>query len=992
MSDLDPYSSTFLTRLRSRLDSKARADEGLKENVQDAYAQPGPLHVAAAVNHVFTLQSLPQNPDATLQRQLVRESVPAPGLWAIRGRILTRAHRKGVLNTLGRDGIRNAIAQIGNRIETPTQKMFEALILDENIALEKLSRIDLVALGEALHWVAGVMDPPFGDGEIETAITRSDAWSPFSHLLDQSFVGREDNIKVLGRFIGLRLEDEGSLAPVRPPETRLLFLEGVGGIGKSALIAHFLARIRTAGGVPFAPFGYIASDDPALDVTDPDLLLTEVAEQIQRHVWLAARQTGTTASSDRTDGAYADFKESVRQQAGTLELASKRGSSSGSLDLRLGALREGSSMVADAFSKFADVASQTMADSHGNVPPVLIVIDTFEEVRYRGTARLLPFWRLIEQLLEYSEVIRVIISGRVPLPRPEGEFLSENLSLTELSRAASVDLLGQDTDLDPDTLDRLARQIGGNPLNLRLAARVVSGEQPGRYGIEGLTSRRWGFFRVSEELIRGQLYRRVLDHIHDPRVRALAHPGMVLRRVTPGVIEQVLAPVCGIELDGPDSPEHLFHELSKEHTLVHRGDDQALYYREDVRRPVLELLTNDQPDLTRRVHIAAFLHYSDKIENGKPDQVANCEAIYHGIMLGHDGDTLEKFWTKDVSAGLESAIDELPPEGKVWLAGKMDITLPQEFYREASTSEWERMIGPRALAVLQEAGSLEVLAMLTEREERTIQSPLISIEARCLVSIGDYGAAENLLVRALEETPLNGNPGRKAEYLWLLAKAYLESGDRVGTLDTLRDLAEVAGSLTSPLPLVQTLSSVLSVAPDEDPSVPLFRADLIQALLRCSDAEISDEPDVVRRGFAQVDLAAVPRLPRCALASLSDLYDIAARGSSFNPTAEGIRSVLDLARKLDGRAELLELGRGLIGALDTNPLRTTSFLEAFGVLRKPLVLARDDAPDAAGAVAAQVVWHFLQMETTSLATATLAGIDEYRSSWEVETTYKAAAV
>lgn len=997
MTGLHTYSSAFLDRLRNRLDTGNRdAGPVMSTLGTTAAAAPetGPAWVAAAVNHVFTPQNLPGNPDAAVLSDLARDSVPAPGYWAIRGRILARAHRKEILNGLGLDGIRTAIEQSDDRIETPAQAMFEALVRGEDLVLDRLSRLELVALGEVLPWLNGIMDLPFSDKEIEIAITRSDAWAPFSHLLGQSFVGREDNIRVLGRFIGLKLEKDGTRTPADPPETRLLFMGGVGGIGKSALIAHFLARIRDAEGLPFSPFAYIAADDPAVDVTETDLLLTEAADQIWRHVKLYAQAGKASEALEKAERAYEDFKSRISQQANTVELATKRTSSSGSLDLRLDALRKGSQEVAAVFCAFAGLACQAMQDAKGPVPPALIVIDTFEEVRYRSSARLLPFWRVLEQLVEAEADIRVIISGRAPLPQPQNSLRSAQLALTELSREAAVDLLGQDTDLDPDVLDRLAQQIGGNPLNLRLAARVVSGEQPGRYGISGLTSRRWGFFRVSEELIRGQLYRRVLDHIHDPRVRTLAHPGMVLRRITPEIIEDVLAPVCDIELDDGESAGELFTELAKEHTLVRRGDDEALYYRDDVRRPVLELLSNDQPELTRRVHEAAFHHYSDEIEAGTPDLVDHCEAIYHGIMLGLDAASLDAFWVKEVNTGLESAIDELPAEGKVWLAGRMDISLPEEFYREAGTAEWERMIGPRALAVLQEAGSLEVLSMLSEREERTSQSPLVSIEARCLVSIGDYSAAEELLVSSLEASPINGNPGRRAEYLWLLAKTYLERGDRDLALRTLRDLAEVAGSLASPLPLVQTLSSALSIAPGDDPSVPLFRSDLVHALLRCSDAEISREPDVVRRGFSKVDPSAAPRLPRCALASLSGLYDIVVRSEAFKPTASGMKSILEIAGKCEseGRDGVRDLGRELQKALDPDQLRTSSFLEAFNALRRPLVEARDDAPDPAGAIAAQVVWHLLQMETTSLATATLAGIDEYRMNWEVETNYQAAAV
>ncbi len=1014
MSELTGYSSDFLTRLRDRVASSqaktGTAAHGLYGKAaanNEAAEAPDPALVAAAISHVFTLENLPHVPDAAVMQVLARDSVPAPGFWKIRGRILSRARRVEVLNALGRDGVRDALRDSPPPLRTPTQEMFEHLVMGHPIDPPRLLRSSLVALREALLWVSGLMSPPFTEDDIDVAITQSDAWTPFRHLLDQSLVGRSEMMDDLSGFLGLRLGPDGALAQTKAPRERLLFMEGVGGIGKTALIAHFIARFRDDKGMALSPFAYLACDDPGFDVTETELMLTAAADQILRHFQLAARRVGH-AFPREADAAYHRFMAAVRQQSDTAEIATKRSSTAGSLDSRLDTLREGDDAVTSAFADFADMVTEAMSGVAGITLPCLIVIDTFEEVRYRSAARLLPFWRLVEHLLEWSDSIRIIIVGRGPIPRPNYGFRAGTLALNELSREAAVDLLVQESGRAPESLERLARQIGGNPLNLRLAARVISDEAPGRYGIAGLSTRRWGIFRISEELIRGQLYRRVLDHIHDPRVRALAHPGMVLRRITPAIIESVLAPICDIDLSETvevtdetgegivivtADADYLFAELSKEHTLVRLADDQSLRYREDVRRPVLDLLTNDEPDLTRRVHEAAFDHYAAHFDDAKLARaVTAAEAIYHGLMLGREGDVLERFWIGDVNVALENAIDELPSEGKVWLAGKMDISLPENLYAEADTAQWERMVGPRALAVLQEAGSAEVLSLLSDRATRSDQSPITSIEARCLTSLGDFDAAEKLLTDALDEFPINGNPGRKAEYLWLLAKNLREAGDMERALDVLRDLAELAASLTSPIPLVQCLAAALGIAPPDFPALPNFRADLTDALMRCSDVDISREPDVMRNGFAAVDVASAPLLGRCALASLSGLYGIVPRREAFQPTAEHVAAILDIAREATTRPECEKLGNGLLSALNPTQLTTSDLLQSFDVLRPPLVEAMDGRPGPAAAMAAQVVWHLCQMETTSFATATLAGIDDYRMPWEVETIYQAAAV
>ena len=82
----------------------------------------------------------------------------------------------------------------------------------------------------------------------------------------------------------------------------------------------------------------------------------------------------------------------------------------------------------------------------------------------------------------------------------------------------------------------IVRLLGGNPLSLHLAADVLNrtGEDPTR------------LIAVAEGNIQGQLYSRLLEHIRDPLVRAVAHPGLVVRRLTPEIIREVLAEPCGI--------------------------------------------------------------------------------------------------------------------------------------------------------------------------------------------------------------------------------------------------------------------------------------------------------------------------------------------------------------------------------------------------------------------------------------------------------------
>lgn len=976
MSAISTASSSFLERLRDRLEPPETVGEGSDDAAEGAGNESHPLLIAAAVQHVFTLDDLGGRPDSALLRQLVRNSVPAPGFLDRQGRILARGLRQRTLRRIGIEGARAALAELAP-ITTPTQAMFHALLAGGPNDLSGLAREELLALQEAAGWLDGVAAPPFPVAEIDRALASGEVWAPFAALLDGDLVGRDADLSVLARFAGLRLDRDDVVVPCAPTPQRLLLIEGVGGIGKSALIAQLMLRFAAMKDAPRLPFAYLACDDPALDVTDPETLLSGAARQILQQLRLVGPPP---AEAERAEAAHLRFAEHLRQQSETVEKASKRASSAGSMDARLDLIRDATTSVIAGFAEFAGAAARAMAQD-GWQPPCLMVIDTFEEVQYRTPARLQGFWGLVAQLLALAPQLRIVIAGRAPLAEPGLSPAPLRLLLNELSHDAAVDLLSRETGQDSQSLRGLARQIGGNPLNLRLAARVIAGDQHGRGGIAGLTTRRWGVLRVAPELIRGQLYRRVLDHIHDPRVRALAHPGMILRRITPEIISEVLASICEIDLDGPDDARMLFEALAREHTLVRRAEDGSLRYREDVRRPVLTLLTADQPALTRHVHQAAHQFHA-----GHDDAVSVAEAIYHGLMLGLDADLLDALWQPEAASHLGDAIEELPPRGRIWLAGHSDFDLPESDREAASLEEWEAIVGPGALAVLQQSGSVEALAMLSEREARSPMSPLISIEARCLISLGDQDAAQALLEAALRAAPMDGNPGRKAEYLWLLAKSQWDAGLTAEASESLDDLAIQAAALDSPVPLVQGLAAWLALNPDvagaED-----RRAALADALARCSDADLQREGDVIRRGFAHLGRAAAGRLTRPALTSLSGLYGVLSQPDAFEIDHNQLRSIRDLAVAAQARPETADLAAGVSSALSASPVDLHALL---GVLRRPLAGVVDGGLDAAAALAAQMLWHVAQMETATLATATLAGIDSYRMAWEADTAYLAA--
>ena len=100
------------------------------------------------------------------------------------------------------------------------------------------------------------------------------------------------------------------------------------------------------------------------------------------------------------------------------------------------------------------------------------------------------------------------------------------------------------------------------------------------------------------------MYERILNRIKKPRVKALAYPGVVLRRVTPELILKVLAPTCPVPLDvtTPADAEQAFNELAEHVWLVTRIAPDTVVHRADVRRLLVPGLEHSSDVDTRAIH------------------------------------------------------------------------------------------------------------------------------------------------------------------------------------------------------------------------------------------------------------------------------------------------------------------------------------------------------------------------------------------------------
>ena len=99
---------------------------------------------------------------------------------------------------------------------------------------------------------------------------------------------------------------------------------------------------------------------------------------------------------------------------------------------------------------------------------------------------------------------------------------------------------------DAELAQMLVKQLGGVPLSLKLAAAIV--KRDGIQRVSDISRKPTLFSSTSDATIQGLLFFRILGHLHDPVLQRLAHPGLVLRRLSPAVILNVLNEPCELGL------------------------------------------------------------------------------------------------------------------------------------------------------------------------------------------------------------------------------------------------------------------------------------------------------------------------------------------------------------------------------------------------------------------------------------------------------------
>ena len=371
--------------------------------------------------------------------------------------------------------------------------------------------------------------------------------------------------------------------------------------------------------------------------------------------------------------------------------------------------------------------------------PFLLVADTFEEVQYRGRNHVLQLYSLLQQAQKKYSALRVVLAGRAPVT----EIKTQELELGNLdSEAAHAFLLRYGIN-DRQLAEIIISKVGANPLTLKLAAELV-----GKYGrqelfAESLAQKKYYLFekRLPEIQVQGILYRRILNHIHNPKVHKLAHPGLVLREITPDLIVKVLAVPCKLDFERPGEADFLFTEMSKEVSLVTRIGPDTLRHRPDVRKVMLQLIRNDSPEIVNAIHKKAVSYYS------KREGIAErAEELYHRLCLNQSTQYMDRRWRDGIQQYLLGSMDELPPRAQAFLSARTGIEAADlSIWDSADIKDTERRTVRLAASYLNSRRPekvLEVIDAVGKKEEPTKNGALALLKVRALIQLRRNDEAE----------------------------------------------------------------------------------------------------------------------------------------------------------------------------------------------------------------------------------------------------------
>lgn len=810
------------------------------------------------------------------------ELIPTPE--GPRRRLQAEARRAALQRMGTRAVMTEVLSGLSFQDDDPIQQMLVKVVKGESLVVEKLSRSQLAALLVVTEWFDGVLDKLPDTARIRAQLAREDLAAPLRHLA-KNFIGREAELDDLRAYLGdvsqastLRrgrkaISDlAGSIASTFGASSNAgppLFVHGIGGVGKSTLVAQFGLELTDLA----IPFVFLDLDRPHLDPRRPTTLLAEAARQLRVQLPAGAGQAQRLVEELDAMNSHAD--EALESESVNI------------------------SRFPYAVEEFCGFAK---AHTTRNLP---FIIDTFEVAQSLGDSTVYLVKDMLARLQRGIPNLRPVICGRV---LPNGNmFQAEPLPLVEFDQPSAERFLAvmlkdkPDLAADTATIQTAVRSVERTPLALALTAQLLID-----HGIDAVRSPSlFGIVLYTKDA--AYLYNRVLEHIPPGDMRKLAKPGLVLRRLSADIIRQVLAGPCELNIETDQQARELLENFSKQVSLVEREPGNVLRHRVDVRRLMLPALEREiGRSMVQRIDQAAVDYHV------KYDEPFNrAEELYHRLRLA-DIANFELRWRGDVADRLREAIEDFEPrrgwvgapEARVALSFKLGSTPDAEALKVADLAHWERATATRVSVLLQQGQFEEALKILHERRDRVAASQLFRQEAEAYLGIRQFASALQVAEAGVNSAQEVGDGETVFENAHVAARACEAMGDAEGARNWLHQATAAAIRLGQAEKLLRSAAlrsrmenwvtnTVGQAAPSLLPAAQnllkwsatdiITNAPTLRAL-----AATAGEEDGIRRSVLR--LLGVERLSPGLRQELADLISKITEGDGITP--QSVRSIL----------------------------------------------------------------------------------------------------
>ncbi len=765
--------SGFLKALSTSSAAAAQSNLGLE--LSDVSAESkfhDAIQIAALLGAFDPLRLIPDANEQVLKKLLTDCTVSTDGTssrWSMRAATRERLLAQMALDAgglaRGVEGAKRYLKRTGEAADDVTRVLIGIASgkppRHEDFAA--MSKETLAANRAVIGWLKSIDHKlGFDASSLLGGIERAELLEPFRFLTGfdpktgaDTFVGRLDELRKLRAFVDV-LRSESLLESVQrsgkrlmgSDDRRVLGFSGVGGVGKSTLISKFiLQHVDSDEGAPLL-FAYLDFDRSTISAAQPVTLLLEMIRQIGWQIPRISRDLEELRSRIREEiertRAAGEGNRSSRgpSQSGTSTFSDLTRPNEPELPEEL----FGPSLMNTYLHETGQILSGGLND---NVP-LLLVLDTFEEAQVLGDQAVSRVEGFIEATQEHLPQVRAVIVGRDAVA---GFFEgADRFVLSEFKDAASRIAFLEKRGLTKKVASSVARQVGGRPLALLLAARLVKEQGLDSISVS-LTDRFRGLF--SEYLIDGILYQRILEHIDDDDVKSLAHPGLVLRRIDADILRQVVAPVLGFGEISPERAERILSAFRLQKDLVRTETDGSVTHRPDVREQMLALMVLEKPVLVKKLHSAAAEYYAlRKVKTVDDDERERdrIEEIYHRLSIGDSLERIPELWSTRARLDLARSVDEVED---VAGRGTLKVLLGRRPTAEEVNALPDRVLREYATRALGAAIQLPdpdlALAILAEYPKHVQAEQRRSVEPRALDMSGQWVSARRLFVKLVDE-------------------------------------------------------------------------------------------------------------------------------------------------------------------------------------------------------------------------------------------------